>query len=168
MGVENYLVSVCGSKLYWFLCGGIEIDLILEWGSNWLDFSSGVDIIWFLCEGSNLSFCCSVGIVTCFLRGGSKLTVRGPKLTCFECDDRWTCFLCRWWWSKLTRFLDAGRKSLGFSMSIEIYLVLVWVVDIDSISMLGIAIDRYWHYLSLGIGIVFFWVWSREWLGSSV
>ena len=47
----------------------------------------------------------------------------GPKLTCFECDDRLTWFLCGWW-SKLTRFLDAGRKSLGFSVSIEIDLVL--------------------------------------------
>ena len=26
------------------LCGGIEINLILDWGSNWLDFSSGVEI----------------------------------------------------------------------------------------------------------------------------
>ena len=30
VGVEKYLVLVCGSKLTWFLCGGIEIDLILE------------------------------------------------------------------------------------------------------------------------------------------
>ena len=27
--------------------------------------------------------------------------------------------------------LDAGRKSLGFSVSIEIDLVFVWVDDID-------------------------------------
>ena len=46
----------------------------------------------------------------------------GPKLACFECDDRLTWFL--WGWSKLTRFSDAGRKSLSFSVSIEIELVL--------------------------------------------
>ena len=34
----------------------------------------------------------------------------------FNCDDRLTWFLCGWW-SKLTRFLDAGRKSLGFSVA---------------------------------------------------
>ena len=46
------------------------------------------------------------------------------ELTCFGCDDRLTWFLCGWWWWKLTRFLDAGRKSAGFSVGIEIDLVL--------------------------------------------
>ena len=73
--------------------------------------------------------------MTCFMHGGAKLTVCGPKLNCFKSDDRLTWFLCRSWWSKLTRFLDGGRKSLGFSVSIEIDLVFVWVVDIDLISM---------------------------------
>ena len=34
---------LCRSKLTWLLCGGIEIDLLLEWGSNGLDCSSGVE-----------------------------------------------------------------------------------------------------------------------------
>ena len=42
--------------------------------------------------------------------------------------------------SKLTRFLDAGRKSLGFSVSIEIDLVFVGVVDIDLVSVWGIEL----------------------------
>ena len=46
-----------------------------------------------------------------------------------------TWFLCLWWWSNSTRFLVAGRKSLGFSISIEIDLVFEWVVDIDLISV---------------------------------
>ena len=72
---------------------------------------------------------------------GSKLTVCRPKLTCFECDSRLICFL-RWWRrSKLARFLDAGRKSLGFILSIEVDLVFVWVVDIDLISVWGIELD---------------------------
>ena len=41
----------------------------------------------------------------------------------------------------MARFLDAGRKSLGFSVSIEVDLVFVWVVDIDLISVGGIELD---------------------------
>ena len=37
--------------------------------------------------------------------------------------------------------LDAGRKSLGFSVSIEIDLILVWVVDINLISVRGFEVD---------------------------
>ena len=69
------------------------------------------------------------------------MTECGPKLTRFKCSDRLTWFLCGWWLSKLTRVLDAGRKSLRFGMSIEIDLVFVWVVDIDLISVWGIAHD---------------------------
>ena len=38
-------------------------------------------------------------------------------------------------------FLDAGRKSLGCSVSIEIDLVFVWVVDMALISVWGIQLD---------------------------
>ena len=72
---------------------------------------------------------------------GSKLTVCGPKLTCFECDGGLIWFLRGWWWSRLARFLDAGRKSLGFSVGIEIDLVFVWVVDTDLISVWGVELD---------------------------
>ena len=48
-------------------------------------------------------------------------------------DDRLTCFLCGW--SKLTRLLDTGRKSLGFIASIGVDLVVVWVIDVDLISV---------------------------------
>ena len=37
--------------------------------------------------------------------------------------------------------LDTAHKSLGFSVSIEIDLVFVWVVDIDLISVWGIEHD---------------------------
>ena len=37
----------------------------------------------------------------------------------------------------MARFLDSGRKSFGFSVSVEIDLVFVWVVDIDLISVWG-------------------------------
>ena len=69
------------------------------------------------------------------------MTVCRSKSTCFECDDQLTWFLCEWWWSKLTRFLDAGHKSLGFSVRIEIDLVSVWVVDIDLISVWETKLD---------------------------
>ena len=92
----------------------------------------GIDVDMVLVLGSK---------VICFWFGGSKLTVCGPELTCCECDDRWTCFLCGWWRSKLTRALDAGRKSLGFSVSIENGLVFIWVVDIDLIPVWAIELD---------------------------
>ena len=34
VGVEKYLVAASGSTLSWFLCRGIELDLISELGSN--------------------------------------------------------------------------------------------------------------------------------------
>ena len=37
--------------------------------------------------------------------------------------------------------LDAGRKSLAFSVSIEIDLVFVWVADIDLISVWRMELD---------------------------
>ena len=50
--------------------GGIEFDFVLVLGSK----------------------------VTCFWCGGSESTAYEPKLACFECDDRLTCFFyfCVW------------------------------------------------------------------------
>ena len=47
--------------------------------------------------------------------------------------------LCRS--SKLTCFLNAGRKSIAFSVSMQIYLHFVWVVRIYLISVWGIELD---------------------------
>ena len=155
---------MCGSKLTWLLCGS-EIDLILGWGSNWLDFSSGVEINLISVWGIESYLVLVLGSkVTCFLSGGSKLTVRGPKFTCFRCDDWLTRFLCGWWWSNLTRVLDAGRKSLGFRVSIEIDKVFVWVVEIDLISSGGSNFT--WFQLGIGIGLVC--VLGRKWLGFGI
>ena len=75
MGVEKYLVLVCGSKLTRFLCGGIKINLILEWGSAWLHFSSGVEITLIFAWGIEFDLVLVlVSKSTCFLSGGSKLT----------------------------------------------------------------------------------------------
>ena len=41
----------------------------------------------------------------------------------------------------MTRFLNAGRKPLGFSVSIEIDVFFVGVVNIDLISVGGIELD---------------------------
>ena len=40
----------------------------------------------------------------------------------------------------MTRFSDAGHKSLGFSVSIETDLVFVWVVDMDLTSVYEIKL----------------------------
>ena len=45
------------------------------------------------------------------------------------------------WGSRLTSSLYAGRKSLGFSVGLEINLVVVWVVEIDLVSVWGIKHD---------------------------
>ena len=37
--------------------------------------------------------------------------------------------------------MDTGRKSLGFSVSMEVDMVLAWVVDIDLISVWRIKLD---------------------------
>ena len=76
------------SKLTWFFCE----DRI------WLRFSAGNEI-------------------GCFLCGGSKLTVCGPKLACF-------CV-----WSIDSVSCVKGRSLLGFCMRAENRLVLVWVVE---------------------------------------
>ena len=41
---------------------------------------------------------------------------------------------------KLTWFLYAGLKSLGYSVNIELDFVFVWVVEIDLILMWGIEL----------------------------
>ena len=71
----------------------------------------------------------SVSNVAWLLCGGSRFTECGPKWTCFWCGDRLTLVLC--WWSKSALFLDVGCKSLSFSVSIEYYMVFVWLVVID-------------------------------------
>ena len=53
--------------------------------------------------------------------------------------NRLTWFLCGW--SKLTLFLYVGRKSLGFSVSIESDFGFVCVVAIDLISTWGVELD---------------------------
>ena len=78
---------------------------------------------------------------------------RGPKLMWY----RLTWFLCGWW-SKLTRFLDAGRKSLGFSVSIEIELVLSWWSILTWFQCEGLNLTDF----SLGIGIDLFRVWGSK------
>ena len=76
--VEIELISVYGSELIWFLCRGWKIlgfsvwieltwflcrgigaDLLLEWGSNWLDVIGGVEINQiFLCGATNWMWVC--------------------------------------------------------------------------------------------------------------
>ena len=88
---------------------------------NWPGFSVGIESDLFLC-------------------GGSKLTVGGLKLTSFKCDD-WLGFCVGGGGGNWLVFLHAGRKSLGFSVSIETKLFFVRVVDIDLISVRGIELD---------------------------
>ena len=61
---------------------------------------------------------------------------------------------------ELDLVLYAGRKSLGFSVSIKTDLVFVWMVEVDLISAQGSELvwclcgDRQWHGFSIWIEIL--------------
>ena len=168
--VENDLFSASASKLTGFLCRRIVIQLILEWrskliwfrwwGRNWLGF--------YVRDRSWLGFRVEIELDCFFVRGSKSIRfcVRAENCLILIYGSTLNCFLA---WSKLTWFcvraendlflvrgsidlvlvrvveIDlvffAGRKSLGFSLSIELDFVLVWVVDIDLISLWGIELD---------------------------
>ena len=86
-----------------------------------------------------------IGVDAC-LCGGSNLTLCGPKLTCFCCGDRVTRFLCGL--STFPWFLDAGRQSLGFSVSIEIDLISVWRSNLTRFQ----CRDPNWFGICVGVG----------------
>ena len=78
----------------------------------------GAKTTWFQCMDRNIiGFC---------VRAESEL---------FSLGDRLDWFLCGW--SRLIWFLFPDRKSLVSSVIIEINLVLVWLVEIDSTSVWG-------------------------------
>ena len=55
---------------------------------------------------------------------------------------------------EINSVLDAGVKSLGFSVSAEIDLVFVWVVGIDLVSVRGVELDLISVY---GSELIWFW-----------
>ena len=114
VGIGIHLVSVWGLKMTWCRVW-IEINLAccVRGHRNWLRFCFGRNFM-FLCGGQNgVGFCVRAENDLLFLWGSIDSV------------------LC--WWSKLTWFLYAGRKSLCFSSSIEIDLVFVWEVELDLI-----------------------------------
>ena len=91
--VENDLFLASGSKLNGILCRGIEIDLILEWGSkltwfqrwsrnsrfyvrdrNWLGFSVGIELDFYFVRGSRSTSVLCAGRKLLGLIYGSKWT----------------------------------------------------------------------------------------------
>ena len=61
------------------------MDLILERGSSCHDFRVEIDINLIFVRGIQFDLVLVLVLkVTCFLCGGAKLTVCGPKSTCFE------------------------------------------------------------------------------------
>ena len=116
------------------------------------------------------------------------------KLTWFQCGYRiWLDFRVGMYliwllrgWSKLTCFLEAGRKSLVFSVSvlialipvwaIELYLiwvqdemdlVVVWVVENDIISLWLVGIDLE-SFQCGGSALIWFLCSGRKWRVFSV
>ena len=167
MGLDKYLVLVSVSQLPSFLCGGIEIDLNSEWGSNWLNFRRWAEINLIFVLEIELDLVLVLGSkVTCFLCGRSKLTVCGLKLTYFESDDRliWFCVS------------DGGQNWLGFCMWAVNRLVLVWAskltwFEIDLVSALGSKLTSFLGggqnrlRFVCGQKITWFEFMDRKWLG---
>ena len=147
----------------------IKIDLILEWGSkltwfqwwdqkllgfcvgdrNWLGVSLGFEID-FLVRGVEIDFVMFGPIIVwCHVWIDIDLVLaRESRLTCFFCAGRkWLVFMWRWiaffcvWVIEIDLFLYARRKSLDFSVSIELDFVFVWVAKVDLISIWGIELD---------------------------
>ena len=88
--VESDLLIVSGTKWTCFLCRGIELDLVLEWDRNWLDFSDGVQINLSFLWGSNLtgSQCRGRnGFFLCVSFDKGLVLVSGSTLTLLFCDD---------------------------------------------------------------------------------
>ena len=98
VAVENDLFLASGSKLAGFLCGGIEIGLMLEWGSK---------LTWFQWWG----------------RTSLGLHVRDRNWLGFSFGIELDLFFVRGW--KSTLVLCAGRKFLGFNLWIKIDSVFV-------------------------------------------
>ena len=109
------LVSESNWTLFW--CRGLEIDLILGWGSkNYLNSVMGSNLTCFLCAGLEfLRFSVEIGTDFFHVRG-SKLTcfLRGAQNIMFLCGDRFTWFWCGW--PKWTWFF---RRTVN-------HLVLMW------------------------------------------
>ena len=118
------------------------MDLNLEWGSNWIDFSTGVEISLVFVWGVEFDLVSVLeSKVICFF-------VRGIEIDRVRAEIN----LVLVWWSmglffvwvvvvEIDSIYNAGRKSLGFSVSIKLDLVSVWLVDIDLISVSGIELD---------------------------
>ena len=174
-------VLVSGSKFARCLRRGIEIDLVLEWGSKLIWFQWwGRSLLGFcvrdrnwlgLLWGSTLTFSCAEAKIDFVFVCGQKLLsykvwieiglvfVCGPKVTCFSVDDRnWLGFCMRVeshlvlvWASKLTWFLCGWSKLPRFQCG---GWKLTWFQCRDEID-LGSVGGRNWLDFSGGIGIDF-------------
>ena len=161
------LVLCVGSKLTRFSCGD----------RNWLFFRAGIKIDFvFVCRPKLLGFNVWIEIYLVF--------VCGPKMTWFWCGNRMTGFcvdgrnwlgfdmrtenhLVSVWesyltsslcgWSKLTWVQRGGLKLTWFQCGNEISVV--WVVEIDLISVRRIGIDLDLS-VEIGIDLMFVW-WSK-------
>ena len=126
-GGRKWLLFESGSHLSRFLSRGIEIDLILKWGSKltwfqWWDLNE----LGFCMRNRNwLGFSLEIGIDLFFVRGSNWLSF------CVRAEN----YLVSMYGSKLTWFSCAGRKWL-FSGGID-WFVFVWVVQIDLVFTLA-------------------------------
>lgn len=125
-GIELRLISVCGSELTTgrVFCGGRKIrvsgskqvgflfrgigkiDLLLEWGSNWLNFSGGFEMYLILVPRIEFDFDLGLGSKwTCFCARGLNWLCAGRNWHAFSGVINWFdfCVCCRSWLSPRMR-----------------------------------------------------------------
>ena len=128
MGIKIDFISMVGSKLTWFLRAGSKLTSFKRRDRSWFVFCAAVKIdfgfVWwpFLIMDRNWLGFCVRAENDLFLVWGSIDSVS-------------------YGWSKSTWFLYAGRKSPGFSVSIELDFIYALMVDFDLISLWGVEVD---------------------------
>ena len=137
VGTEKYLVLVSGSKLAWFLCRGIEIDLTLDWdridllsvvASKLTSFCLGIKfdlvqcwdrnwlVCWaggrnWLCAGRNWLVFSAVIVLLGFCVDGRNCHGFCMRATNLVWASKLTWFLCGW--SKLAWFQCGDRSFVN-------------------------------------------------------
>ena len=137
---ENWLGLWWRSQLTWSRCGGSN--------SNWFQCRNEVD--WLLCGWYKWTSCLYAGRNHCFFRVKTDFVFCG--------------------WSKWTWYQCGGSNMTWFQGRVEVNLVVVWVVEIDSVFERGAKITCFtvWACKSSYILWGLFKMTWFEWDGSNM
>ena len=144
LGIGNSL-DLCGSRKWISFSLRIVVNLSLtwEWGSNWFDFSDGIQINLVFVRGNEIDW---------VSEWGSKLTFFVPrwKLTSFFRAGR-NSFVSRYG-SKVTWFLRSDKKMFAFNVDLAFAraVKLTWYASRKSLLLVSASILNW-----------YLWGWSR-------